>query len=150
MSLLGKERRKFFRHPIHAPIKVKLEASEGQSNSPIESLDLSLGGLSFLWPRKLPKGSPILLTLPVKNKVFEIHSRVVWIKEDRKTGKFRVGACFTDCPGAFTARLAEEALEILQYQKTLSRQLGKELSEEEAASRWIKEYASDFPALGNS
>ena len=87
------------------------------------------------------------INIAVKDKLFEIKSTVAYTKEDSKTGKFRTGVCFTDYPSAFMARLAEEMLEILRYQKNLSRQLGREVPEEEAASQWVKKYAARFPAL---
>ena len=140
-----KEKRRFYRHPISVPITLSAakEKKEGRS----ESLDVSLGGLSFLWPRRLPKGVLVDVNIAVKDKLFGIKSRVAYAMEDRKSGKFRTGVCFTDYPGAFMARLAEEMLEILRYRKELSRELGREIPEEEAASQWIQKYAARFPVL---
>ena len=139
----NKEKRRFYRHPIGVPITLNAvkEKKEGYSRS----LDVSLGGLSFLWPRKLSKGSLIGIHIAVKNKLFEIKSRVAYTAEDRKSGKFRTGVCFTDYPSAFMARLAEQMLEIIQYRKDVSRELGHDISEEEAANKWIEKYAADFP-----
>ena len=53
---------------------------------------------------------------------------------------------FTDFPSAFKARLAEEILRIHEFRNKLSRSIGSELTEEEAAVRWIAEYAKTFPA----
>ena len=108
---------------------------------------MSLGGLSFLWSQRLFKGSTVDVHIKVKNRLFEIKSKVAYVKEDPMTGKFRTGVCFTDYPSAFMARLVEEMLEILQYRKNLSRELGREVPEEEAASQWIKKYAAKFPSL---
>ena len=140
------EKRRFYRHPISVPIT--LNSAKDQSGGSSQSLDVSLGGLSFLWPRKLPKGALVGVNIAVKDKLFEIKSKVAYAKEDLKTGKFRTGVCFTDYPSAFMARLVEEMLEILRYRKNLSRELGREIPEEEAASEWIKKYAARFPALG--
>ena len=51
---------------------------------------------------------------------------------------------FQDAASAFQAKLAEEVLEILAYQKKISSRLGYRISEEEAAKRWIKRYAAYF------
>ncbi len=141
------EKRRFYRHPIGVPITLNTvnEKKEGLSRS----IDVSLGGLSFLWPRRLSKGSLIDINIAVKDKLFEIQSKVAYIKEDRKTGKFRTGVCFTDYPSAFMARLAEQMLEIIQYRKNLSQELGQEITEEEAASRGIEKYADKFPELSS-
>ncbi len=121
--------------------------NESGEQGSTKSLDVSLGGLSFLWHRKLVRGSLIDINIAVKNKRFEMRSQVAYAKEDPKTGKFRTGVCFTDYPSAFMARLAEEMLEMLEYRKVLSRRLGREIAEEEAASEWIKKYAAKFPSL---
>ena len=138
-----KEKRRFYRHPMSVPITLTAakEKKEGRS----KSLDISLGGLSFLWPRRLRKGALLDVKVAVKKKLFGIRSKVAYAKEDPKTGKFRTGVCFMDTPSAFMARLAEEMLEIMRYRKNLSRQFGREIPEEEAASRWIKKYAAGFP-----
>ncbi len=70
----------------------------------------------------------------------------MYSKEDRKTGAYRTGVSFHDPCSALRAKLAEEALKILEYRKTLSKELGREVSEEEAAEKWIKEYAEQFSA----
>ena len=139
------EKRRFYRHPIGVPIS--LSATKEKRGGRSKSLDVSLGGLSFLWPRKLPKGALVGVNIAVKDKLFEIPSTVAYTQENRKSGKYRTGVCFTDYPSAFMARLAEEMLEILQYRKDLSQELGREIPEEEAASEWIKKYAAKFPSL---
>jgi len=145
MSSLGKERRKFFRHPIQVPIKLRVADSKESFSS--ESRDLSLGGLNFTWPKKIAKGTTLDITIPVKEKFFELRGRVVFCKEDHRSARFHTGVSFTDFPSAFKARLAEEVLQILEYRKTISRELGHEVSEEEAASKWVREFASSFPTV---
>ena len=141
------EKRRFYRHPISVPIT--LNNVKEKKEVPSSSIDVSMGGLSFLWPRRLSKGAQIGINISVKDKLFEIRSRVAYTKEDRKTGKFRTGVCFTDYPSAFMARLAEQMLEIIQYQKNLTHELGREISEDEAANRWIEKYAAKFPELSS-
>lgn len=109
-----------------------------------ESTDLSLGGLSFLWKNKLSKGNTLHISIPVKEKLFEIEARVAYAKPDRKTGRYRIGVSFFNPASAFKAKLAEESLEILEYRKTISEKLGRDISEEEAASEWIQTYADQF------
>ena len=146
MKTREKERRKFFRHPIQVPIRLRLaQKSEGL---PSTSCDLSLGGLSFVWPRKLTRGTLLELTIPVKEKLFELRAKVVYSREDRKTARFSTGVSFVDFPSAFKARLAEEVLQILEFRKAISREAGHEVSEEEAASQWVRDHASRFPSAG--
>ena len=144
MSIPGKERRQFFRHPINVPIQLRIAAHDRSFAS--NSSDISLGGLNFSWPQKLSKGTLIDITIPVKAKLFDIKAKVVYSKEDRKTARFQTGVSFTDFPSAFKARLAEEVLEILEFRKSLSRELGYEITEEDAAKKWVSEFAGRFPS----
>ena len=138
----GQEKRKFFRHPIHWPIELELVDRIPSFTS--SSHDISLGGLCFYWRNRLPKGKSISLIIPVREASFEVKAKVVYSKEDRKTGAYRTGVSFHDPSSALRAKLAEEALKILEYRKTLSKESGREVSEEEAAEKWIKEYADHF------
>ncbi len=146
MLLTRKERRKYYRHPISAPLK--LRAANRKQDIQTETAEVSLGGLSFLWSSKLSRGSAVDLSIPIKDKLFEIKGRVTYSVGDEKSGKFRTGILFTDSPSAFRAKLAEEALEIIRYRKVISRELGKEISEEEAAKKWIQRFAKEFPNFG--
>ncbi len=133
----NQEKRKHLRHPIHTPIRFSIDREK--SAKTIESRDLSLGGLSFLYAQRLSRGNVIQFGIPVKQKMFEVTGRVVYSKEDRKTGRFRTGISFVDASSTFTAKLAEEALEILEYQKKISKERGLSVSEEEAAGLWIQD-----------
>ena len=145
MESLGKERRKFFRHPIQVPIRLRV--AEKGAAAVIASHDISLGGLNFVWPKKLLKGTLLDITIPVKEKFFDLRGKVVFCREDRKTARYSTGVSFVDFPSAFKARLAEEVLQILEFRKAISRQLGHEVTEEEAASQWVRNYAARFPAV---
>jgi c-di-GMP-binding flagellar brake protein YcgR len=136
------ERRYYSRHPIRVPMSLHLIANQTDVRS--ESVDLSLGGLSFLWRDRLSKGNFLDISIPVKEKLFAIKAKVVYSKEDRKTGRFKTGVLFCDVPSACRARLAEEALEILEYRKQMSSELGRDISEEEAAEQWVQKFASSF------
>jgi c-di-GMP-binding flagellar brake protein YcgR len=144
MTKSPQEKRKFFRHPITAPLKLQLAREENLVFA--ETQDLSLGGLSFFWKKRLSRGSIINISIPIKDKLFNIKSRVAYSKEDRKSGRFRTGVSFLDYPGAFKAKMAEEALEIMEYRKKLSEDESREVSEEEASRRWIQKFADHFSA----
>lgn len=115
---------------------------------PSASRDISLGGLNFSWSRKLPKGASVVLTIPVRETEFDVRAKVAYARESRVPSRFEIGVQFVDTPGAFRARLAEEVIQILEYRKKISREAGRDISEEEAARQWIMSRASDFPSLG--
>lgn len=147
MSTMDKERRQYFRHPVNVPLQLHVASNERIFTS--TSSDISLGGLNFSWPRRLSKGTMIDIKIPVKEKSFDVKAKVAYSKEDKKTARFRTGVSFTDFPSAFKAKLAEELLQILEFKKTLSRALGHDITEEEAAKKWINEFAESFPSLGD-
>ena len=139
---MDKEKRKFYRHPINVPIRIH---PHDRSIIHSESLDISLGGLCFICDEKLRTHESISLTIPVKDRLFEINAKVVYARQDKSSGRFKVGICFSDTPNALKAKLAEESLEIIEYQKSMSKLLGRDVNEEEAAREWIKKYADKFP-----
>ena len=100
-----------------------------------------------MWPKKLSRGALLDITIPVKEKLFELRAKVAYAREDRKTARYFIGVTFLDFPSAFKARLAEEVLEILEFRKSISRDLGHEITEEEAAAQWVREHASRFPTM---
>lgn len=142
MSTGTKERRRYFRHRIESPLKLRVDTHPAPVRA--EVADISLGGLSFLWAKRLKRGHVISVTIPVKEKFFEIHGKVSYCKEDRKSGRYRMGIEFLDETSEFKAKLAEEALEILQFRKSLAKEVGHAVSEEEAARKWIQRYAEHF------
>jgi len=137
------DRRRFYRHPIAVPLKINRTAV---AVDPLEShsSDLSLGGLSFFWDDPLPKGEQVEIRIPAKDKEFEILAEVVYSEKQERSGHFRTGVTFLDPPSAFKAKLAEEVLEIMEFQKIISKKLGVEISEEECARQWIQEQAERF------
>ena len=136
-----KEKRAFLRHPISVPLDLRLE-NEPKASS--RSQDISPAGLSFLWAQKLPAGRSIHITLPVKSKRFHLSATVVYSSPTSINGLYKTGARFDDVASAFQAKLAEEVLEILEFQKKLSRETGQAVPEEEAAERWVSLYARYF------
>ena len=141
-NFFRKEKRQFFRHAVNVPIQLKMEKHGDSYLS--ESKDISLGGLSFIWPSRISKGSLLTISIPVKEKVFDLKVRVAYSTGYKKSNQYRTGVSFLSSPDAFKAKLAEEVLQIIEYQKSVSRELGCELSEEEAAHRWINKYADKF------
>lgn len=94
----------------------------------------------------LPKGASLYLSIPVEDEIFNIHGKVAYCTKSPR-GLYRTGVVFKDKSDAFRAKLAEEMLKIKDYQKKRSQQLGREVSEEEAALEWIKKYAKSFGEL---
>ena len=137
------EKRQFLRHPINVPILIQRSLRREASSS--ESINVSPGGLSFMTPQKLVRGDKLTITIPVKDKRFRIKGRVVYSVREEKRRLYKTGVFFSDHTSAFEAKLAEETLEVINYQKKISKTLGYAVSEEDAAREWIKKYARFFP-----
>jgi len=144
-SFMENEKRKFFRHPIKVPIQLTRVADKTAENSHAE--DLSQGGLSFLWPESIPKGTHLKLSIPFEKLLFRMNAHVTHSEKDGDTGLFKTGVCFEDSVSAFRAKLAEEIIQIRQYREKMSLLRGKQISEEEAAKMWIDRNAADFAKL---
>ncbi len=106
--------------------------------------NISDTGLLFLSSECLKVGVLLELTLPVKDRVFAIEGRVVYAGRDAETGLFRTGIYFPKPDHVFKVKMAEQLHQIELYRKTLSREEGRVVSEEEAAHRWIEEHSNDF------
>jgi len=141
------EKRKYFRHPIQVPIKLRELAEEELPPTRLQSEDLSDHGLCFYSGQGLACGTALRLAIPVEEHVFEVSARVAYSRRDSKTGAFRTGVFFEDMDSAFRAKIAEEILKIQEYRKKLSRTLGHEVSEAEAARKWIGQFAKHFSAF---
>lgn len=133
------------RHPIHSPIKIEMDTRPSPQLSRI--CDISLGGLSFLWSDPIDKATILRISIPVKEHVFELQGKVVHVEKEGHDDSFRIGIAFVQTTDAFIAKMAEETLEIIEYRKRISRESGFQITEEEAATRWIKKYADTFTKL---
>jgi c-di-GMP-binding flagellar brake protein YcgR len=139
---MDNEKRKFFRHPIKVPIQ--LQRIENSSTLNSRAVDLSLGGLAFLWTELIPEGTRLLLSIPFEKQLFKMNAHVTHSQKDTETGLFKTGVCFEDSVSSFRAKLAEEIIQIRQYCEKMSLLRGRQFSEEEAAKMWVDRNAENF------
>lgn len=100
--------------------------------------------MAFVWSRRLRHGTNLTILLPVRTKVFELTASVVYSRKIPRKQAYLTGVCFRDAGTAFRAKLAEETLEIIDYQRRISVREGRQVSEEEAAAEWVRRYAASF------
>lgn len=139
------EKRRFFRHPVSVPIQY--QAISAKSSDKSASVDVSEGGMCFFSSQYLPVGTKLSLSIPVGHQLFKVKGQVAYCASSGGEYRFRTGVAFLDPASAFRAKLAEEILQISEYQKKISREEGREIGEEEAAREWIRRYAKDFSHL---
>ena len=139
------EKRKFYRHPVSVPIQYQTVSEKAPDKS--SSVDVSEGGVCFMAGHYLPVGTKLSLRIPVGNQVFKVSGQVAYCASESGEPRFRTGVAFLDPASAFRAKLAEEMLQISEYQKKISLESGRDIGEEEAAREWIRKYAKDFSHL---
>lgn len=137
------EKRHFIRHPFHLPIRVRRTPAAARA-SETRTFNVSEGGLAFVWSRRLQHGASLLILIPVRTKIFELAASVVYSRKIPRKQAYLTGVCFHDASTAFRAKLAEETLEIIDYQRRICVREGRQVSEEEAAAEWVRRYAASF------
>lgn len=130
------ERRRFYRHSFSFPLYI-----EKEKDSPIltHSVDLSMGGIGFMWTRSIPSGTPVTVTIKLGESPVYLEARVIYSRGENsnRTGElYRIGAVFHNPPFGFREKLAEEILRVVVYQNQFGNLNGHPISEEEAARRY--------------
>ena len=85
------------------------------------------------------------ISMPDIEPSFDIRGRVAWCSKTES--RYEVGVEFVELEKIFKARMVEQICYIEHYRKEVLLNEGRELTSKEAASEWIRKYASDFPSL---
>ena len=133
--------RAFIRHTAGVPLEVR-PVTDGVVRT-LESVNVSVGGLSFTSDEDIPVGTIIQIRVPEVDPPFEALARVVWTtpEEDHRC----IGAQFLDAADAFRARMVEQVCAIEQYRQEVLEREGRALTAQQAATEWIAKYAGRFP-----
>ncbi len=136
--------RKYIRHPSDIPIEFDIEGiSDAHGTDNLN--DVSFGGLSFNSNHKIAAGTQISITISFVNPPFQSFVKVKWCR--KKGASYLIGVSFIDIEDAYRARMIEQICHIEHYKREVLERDGRNLSGEEAASEWIRRYASKFPQL---
>lgn len=134
-------RRAFIRHTAGVPIEVRALASSAAKQ--LESVNVSVGGLSFVSDQELEIGSVIQIRIAEVDPPFEAAARVVWTGPEGD--RWCIGVQFLDANDAFRARMVEQVCAIERYRQEVEEEEGRKLTTAEAAAEWITRYAGRFP-----
>jgi c-di-GMP-binding flagellar brake protein YcgR len=137
----GIERREFYRHPVHLPLRLP-EAAGPVPSSP-ESHDISLGGASFLSPVPVPVGHKMRLQIPLPERICEVKARIAHCEEYGETGQYRIGIAFTENSSFLRACLSRIFFQIYEYHRE-ARRRQPDLTEETAGDQWITQNRPRF------
>ena len=138
---MWQEKRTSQRHVIELPIKYKVLEDHAQPHR-AETHNISETGLLFLTNEHFQSGTLLALTLQIKEKVFTVRGRVVYSTQEAAV--YHTGVQFLHPAHLFLVKMAEQLHQIDQYRKTLSKKEGHQVSEEEAAERWIQQHSKQF------
>lgn len=88
LNFMVRERRRYFRHPLEMPVRMKTGAEASEVT--ITATNLSEGGMAVRFTGKLPKDASVQLrfTLPSSNTSLELSGKVAWADEGHAGIKF--------------------------------------------------------------
>lgn len=136
------EKRRHPRHPISSPLRYTPLKSRAFNGS--MSVDISEGGICFLAGDFMPRGTGVQFSIPVNDQVFHIEGKTTYSTLLPNLDFYRTGVEFQNADKGFKIKLDEEIAQVKQYQQKLSYELGYQISEKEAAQRWINDCAKHF------
>ena len=145
METYGAEKRRFPRYPISSPVRYSQIKSKTFSGS--ITVDISEGGVCFLAGLFIPKGSYVRFTIPVSDQVFDIQGKTTYSTFVENVSFYRTGVEFQDLPDFFKVKLGEQTDQIKDLQHKMHQKLGSEVSEKEAAHKWVEEYGKHYSYL---
>jgi len=147
METYRTEKRRFPRHPVSSPIRYSQAKSRSKSFSGSITVDISEGGICFLAGLFMPRGSVVQFTIPVSDQVFCVEGKTTYSAFIDNISFYRTGVEFQNPQALFKAKLAEQVTQIKEYRQKLSEKMGNEVSEKEAAYKWVEECGKHFSYL---
>lgn len=137
--------RRFIHHPANIPINVSIDSNrEGSETLPSSSK--GVGGLAFLSDQEINPGTHVKIRIPYFETEFITTGKVVWSRQYRHGAA--IGIEFLSAEDAFRLRMIEQICHIENYRQDVSRNEGRSLTSEEAASEWVIKHSADFPNPG--
>lgn len=144
------ERRRFLRHSMCFPLSFRVaRGREGKITKEEISLtnDVSWGGLLFSAKHRVEKGTPIVITMPVQDKIFKVKAKVARCVINSDAKLYDIGVYFQRFSEAFKVKLIEQMYLISEYRELRSVELDRMLSMQEASEEWIKRYSARFQRI---
>lgn len=148
------EKRAVTRYQFKLPMRYRaMTMVDGGKKMPVSPFrrgstqDVSHEGLLFFAVEKFEVGTIIELEVPTRGKHFYLDSRVAHVMLDPVSGLFRTGIQFLSPNSIFKVKMAEQLVQILEFQKELSEIEHRVITEHEAAERWIEKHSQQFSSF---
>ncbi len=140
-----KDKRKFYRHPIDYPIQIIEDSMRAKR---YHTTNISFGGICAAVKRNYERGKEVTVLLPVGNQLFRMKGKIAYcVKRVSGISTYHTGIAFIDNSSLFMVKMAEEFISIQKYQQKLAKKKHSEVSEEEAATEWVKKNAKRFAKM---
>jgi len=136
--------RNYIRHPADIPVHIAVQSGPTQQQRRISNV--SRGGLAFETDSCLQTGTQIRVCIEVVDPPFQAEAIVMYCRN--KDGQCLIGVEFIHRNDLYIARMVEQICHIHHYRQQVEAEEGRILSVQEAASEWIRKYASRFPRWG--
>jgi hypothetical protein len=127
-------------HPFDQPLTTRCISSSPRNN---QNNSLSVNGIRIHNAENLPSGALIEVCTKVQEKELCFRGILLANSEDGSSDALVV---FDDHNEAFKARMTEQLCHITSYQNQ-QHQVGRELTDQEAAQEWIEKYSPMFPMI---
>lgn len=137
--------RQFIQHPVNIPIDVSI-ACHATEAVIAQSCSLGVGGLSFLANQEISPGTHVRVRISHLSFDFNTEAKVVWCRRCQQGSE--LGVEFLSADDAYQLRMFEQICHIENYRLEISRNEGRTLTAEEAASEWVIKHSADFPNPG--
>ena len=121
-----------------------LHATSSPATRYSHTRNISSGGLLFLSQEAFQVGTVLELNFPVKDQLFSMHCRVVHTVQDPHSKLYETGVHFSNPDTVFKVKMAEQVYQIDEFRKSLSKQRGHIVTQEEAAREWIAKHSKEF------
>lgn len=92
--MLSKEKRRFPRLNLHAPLSVKLRGTPEFAN--VISEDVSVGGVSFITNTFIAPATPVNLEINILSRVLSAAGKTIWAQQLPHSYRNRVGVEFSE------------------------------------------------------
>jgi len=141
---MGSGRRKYIRHPLNYPVKIRNIRSGKKENEILgETENIGAGGIRFLSKKPIPVRSEVEIEMEVEKRRFLLDGSVVRCNRTDE-GQYTVAVAFNSPSELLKARMMEQVVRIEAFKDRLERRYNVTLEFAVIAKEWIKRYSGFF------
>ena len=141
---MGSGRRKYIRHPLNYPVKIRNIRSGKKENEILgETENIGAGGIRFSSKKPIPVRSEVEIEMEVEKRRFLLDGSVMRCNRTDE-GQYTVAVAFNSSSELLKARMMEQVVRIEAFKDRLERRYNVTLEFAVIAKEWIKRYSGFF------